>query len=579
MLAPALLAVLAIELAGCLWLARNFYPLGYYNDDASFLGQARAFATTGRLYSAPWDALDGLPLQPPGQALWLSPWALLFPHSDDALQVVEAGATLVTAGLLGALALPDLGPAGAILVATLFIANGPSATNGSTLMSDIPFGLLTVGCLLYTDRRLRDTPSALLLGLAIGCTLLLRIVGVATLAAAALLLLLRRQGRQCLVLVAGAVAVYLPYALEQRVNPTADYVGVKQKLLLQSFSDPHYLVAWFSGFSHVLGGDYTALGAACLPIALVLVLWGVWKVRQPLLPAFLLFYLLATLAWPFANSRYYLVWWPLCLLVAARGLPRPAALLTLSLAWLVSLPGLIGTIQVSTRVPELTLSIHDAETWVARRTPSQATIITPAAYQFWLFSGRHVYEQGGSKDLLDFTFQVATEDPTLCVVDYDHRIVKTVFGEDQISILPHLSDWLDCSTSYRKLFATPWQAVYRLTVPRGHVLVARKDLDDAVAADAAGDERRAQALLDAALALWPDFPEARKFRATLTQPDFNALRQILQQYPMDFDLAKALAHADRQNSRSVLERSLQLAEAYHDRAAPILRAALHPPTP
>src|SRR5207248_340705 len=140
----------------------------------------------------------------------------------------------------------------------------------------IPFGLLTVAALLYADRRLKDTPSALLLGLVIGCTLLLRIVGLATLAAVGLALLLKRQIRQCLVLVAAAIAVYLPYALEQRVNPTADYVGVKEKLLLQSFSDPHYLLAWFSGFAHVLGSDYTVLGNPCLPLILALILWSIW---------------------------------------------------------------------------------------------------------------------------------------------------------------------------------------------------------------------------------------------------------------------------------------------------------------
>jgi hypothetical protein len=214
--------------AGAVYLLRLDPAVGLYVDDAWYIVLARALwqGDGFRLISSATTPI--LPAFPPGFPMILAPVAGLFPDFPANVIPLKLVSIAAMAGVgvasyhyvVRGYEAPRLVGAGVALITVLMPAFVFLAT--STLMAEATFTLAQLCFALAVERAARRsdgrTSDAVGCGLVAGATLLIRLAGVASIAAGAACLLRTRGWRTAAVFAAVAAAVYAPWAIYSAVN-------------------------------------------------------------------------------------------------------------------------------------------------------------------------------------------------------------------------------------------------------------------------------------------------------------------------------------------------------------------------
>lgn len=334
--------------------AMNKLPIGVFHDDARYLLLARSIAqgTGYRFVFVP-----GLPAGthfPPAFPLVLAAlWkvAPAFPASVIFFKLLNAF-MLALAALMTyvfARARAGLGPWAAVGIALVFAGSVPELFIDSVLFSE-PFfiagmlGALTVAELVVQrpapDGRAASTLAtvAVAAGLAIGAVTMIRTIGIALGAGAAITLVMRRQWRDFALVMAGIALFVVPWQLWTMRHGTeipqilsgdyGTYVNwIKVALHSEGYGFELRVAATnLPGFAiplNLLGlrsapPAVTALVAVPLLVALAL---GTVRLarRTPMTVASTAVYLFVVLIWPYAPDRLLWPVWPVLLVAAACG--------------------------------------------------------------------------------------------------------------------------------------------------------------------------------------------------------------------------------------------------------------------
>lgn len=327
-------------------------PVGVTNDDGMYVILAKSLAT-GHGYR--WLNLPGTPAAthfPPGYPvvlalLWLLAPAfpanvILFKLANALFMALAAAATFGLARQR--LEMSEAAAAAVTLGATLGI---PMLTLSTIVMSEALFLALLVPTLLLAERicdaggRLRDV---VMLALVAGAATLVRSHGVALIAAIVLVLALRRRRQEAAIVASVVLVLLAPWQLwvstHSSVLPSAMrgmYESYGAWLAAGLRTDGAALVGrTIMRTTSELASMFATLVAPSLPGALRLLALGallasfvagareLWQ-RAPVTAAFLGFYAVIVLAWPFSPTRFVWGVWPLVLLLPALAARRALA--------------------------------------------------------------------------------------------------------------------------------------------------------------------------------------------------------------------------------------------------------------
>lgn len=427
----------SLVVATLLLLAVGRQPAGVFWDDGVYLITARALAS-GDGYA--FTHLPGAPPAvhfPPGwPAILAALCAVLpdFPRNLEALRLVNPVLGAVTAGVACAygirrLALP---PVPTALVTIIFSATLPVMVLGSVLFAEPAFLLLALCALVVTERAGERGGAALasLAGALAGAAILVRSTGLVLLPAIPAALLFARRRREAFIATAVALALVLPWQLwssaraAQLAEPLRGNYGPYLPWLLNAVDEQG------AGF---LGGivrqnfnalqrsmavvffpagvrEVRPLFVTLLALVLGLGLHVTWA-RARALVAFLVFYALMVLAWPYAPDRFAWGVWPLAGLVLLAGaleawrfarqrefpaVGRGASYVAVCVA-VFALCGLAfysargasrGWIDVAQR--RNAARLQPIAEWVKAHTPADAVIASDGEPFVHLYSGRRV---------------------------------------------------------------------------------------------------------------------------------------------------------------------------------------------
>jgi hypothetical protein len=339
-----LAVVLGIVVLGIGIWAINPYPVGALHDDAVYVILAKSLAT-GQGYR--YLNLPGAPAAshfPPGYPVFLSLlWRLWPTFPNNVLLFKFANAALLVAGYwaLGRLLRRHSGLSGgaAWITAAIAMASVPMLFVSTLLLSETLF-LVVVLVALGVGQRLfaenATTRDAVVAGAVFGLATLVRVPGIALVAAAGVCLLIRRRPRDATVVFVAAVIVLLPWqiwsgrhardvplVLQAAYGSYTGWVGDGLRhdgvrflvrtvagTTRQSFDLLIDAVAPFGSSAVRL------LVAAAFLVTAVVGARLTWR-RMPLVAGFLVFYFVIVLAFPWPPARYVWGMWPLLLVVPA----------------------------------------------------------------------------------------------------------------------------------------------------------------------------------------------------------------------------------------------------------------------
>lgn len=330
-LAPLLVLAVAARAIGP-------YPVGILWDDAVYVELGKALATGAGLH---YLHLPGMPADthfPPGYpALLAVLWHLVptFPANVLLFKAMNAVLVAVAAVWIAAFARTRFrcSRAQSAAVAVVLSVGVPTLVISALVMSE-PFFLALALPALYLAERVVDEKRSLVgpvgAGILAGAATLVRSHGVALVAGLVLVLAMRRRFRDAVAAGAAALVVLAPWqwwvhvhtgalppALRGTYGPYtvwfADAVraGGASFVLKTMAGTAHGLVGlfltWLSPVASV------GVGIAALVLILPFVALGVremWK-AAPVTVAFLAFYFVIVLVWPYAPTRFVFAVWPL----------------------------------------------------------------------------------------------------------------------------------------------------------------------------------------------------------------------------------------------------------------------------
>jgi len=207
----ARLACLA-GLAGLYLLCLRAYYVGFFNDDAFYLIGARSLLAGGfRELNVP--GAPPMTIYMPGYPLLLAQWSWLAGSSTLAAQLLSVALTTAGMGLMWACFAPELPAQTAVAVWTVAALNPLTVCISGTVLSDIPF--LVVTLLVFLAARAvweeGSDPAWAGLGVMTGAAFLIRPTGAALILALLLCLLWEKRWGRAVWCAAGAALVTLPW--------------------------------------------------------------------------------------------------------------------------------------------------------------------------------------------------------------------------------------------------------------------------------------------------------------------------------------------------------------------------------
>ncbi len=326
-------------------LAITSDPIGVFFDDGVYAITAQALAEgAGYRFAHLPEAPPAIHYPPLWPALLAMVWTVApsFPANVAVLKLLNPlllASAAVSGTFLGVRSL-GLRPAVAAVAVTAGLTVVPLLALSNVLLSEACFLAVLFPALLLVDRALhgRGWRWALLAGLACGALALVRTIGGLTIPAAALALLLRRDGKGVAGVLAGAVLVLAPWQVwvwQASSGFPPELLGSYGPYLswvAQGYRDGG--VEFLSAVVAKNVGDlWRTTGIMFSPlirgagrqVVVVLVLaalvtGGVASARRALpVGGFIAGYLAVVLVWPYQADRFAWGIWPLLLLVMAAG--------------------------------------------------------------------------------------------------------------------------------------------------------------------------------------------------------------------------------------------------------------------
>jgi hypothetical protein len=415
-------------LAVALWAAQP-YAVGVFHDDGVYVTLAKSLATGEGLR---YLNLPGAPLAthyPPvypmllavlwklsptfPENIWLFQLANAFALALTALGVAAfarttlgwAAAAAIPAGIVGTLSYPLIGLAGHVLSETLFAA--------------ALFPTLMIGeRLARADARPRD---AWVVGAAAGGVALIRMHGIALVAALVVVLLARRQRRLALSTAAAALVVLAPWQLWVATHDgeIADVLrgkyGSYAPWLVEGLrTGAGFIVATLAANVREIGAlmaDRFSLSDHALPrlvtglVASAFLVAGALRLvrRAPVTVAFAAFYMAILLLWPWTPWRFFYAIWPIIIVFLGESVrwmneSRTRAVAMANAGLIVAAALALGTIRAESRAYREKSWYHGAERaagnvtpllrWVSSNTAPGDLVAADAEQIVYLFTGR-----------------------------------------------------------------------------------------------------------------------------------------------------------------------------------------------
>lgn len=549
-----------------------YYPIGAFNDDARFvLGGYRLLG---------WDPAypdDEVGHFSPGfAALLAGGLRLVGPERLDSLRWMSVGFMVLAAILLGLLARRWLSPAGSVGVAALFLFNPSATTLGSTLLADPAWLAMSLGAAVLAERALDGRPRlGYLVGLLAGAGVLFRPEGWIVPGSLVLWLAARRRWPEL-----GRVALGLlpPVAVQVLLIPQSHASQVS------NFGEgfgwiPANALSFLAGLPRTLGADFLGLPARVAPIAgsavLALALAGLVRARRELFSPLLLLtagILAVQFVWPYPDSRYLLLLWPALVLLGALAWPRRdlAAAVLAAGAILLAAPSLAQAARTSQERAAVQGRWASYE-WIQQNTPPEARFMSMYAVVVRLRARRYCLEPQAADTWCQLLANACAEDISYLCWEPAYQLRQDFRGQRQARFPLRPDLWMDSSTLVRRVTGTAWDRVYQIQVDRREFLRAYRLYVTAARLDWSREAPRAQRLFRQALAIVPDFPEARAQLAVLILQGggsraeaIDLLEWVVAHYPVDLDsaynLSLALAEDGRvDQARQVLQAGRRLA--------------------
>lgn len=541
----------ALVLFGVAWLLLGMLtidcvPVGSSNDDAGYLLVAQHFLRTGDITTTGVDPSGTAAPYTPGQPLVL---ALLSAITGGNWTAMHFLCLLITAGtgvFYFGLARSRLDRASAVLLAAAFLLQPLTYTYGSSFLSDMNFGFLTAGVLLWCD-KVEDARSAVAIGLAIGFTCMVRISGLALGAAVALSLTLRGRYRESLVAALSTGLVIAPYFLLRPSEQHIPYLIQMGRFFQGSGVVFSYPWAWMRTTLPLVGSfllPWHGAAIGLLAVVVVLAALGARTEWRNVVPLFVILYLASLVPWPYMQERYFFCWWPLLLLLALRPLRVNARLGLLGLLVLVDtfqIPALLEISHLNRTHERDRVACYE---WLRTHTPPDTIVLGTANATISLFSDRACAPALFAPHFTDYILLACQRTATYMLCEPMSTAQIDVFGARQSTAPQRLDLWLERSSLARLVCKNSTQRLFRRVVGRGRFLAAYQHY-----LDATREPQPALALkqLDRCLSEVADFPEARRLRAALLYKEGrrDAAIQLLiaeiVQYPVDMDAATQLA--------------------------------------
>jgi hypothetical protein len=485
-------------------------PVGVMYDDGMYVILAKAIATGHGLH---WLQLPGAPAAvhfPPGYPAVLALLWWLYPHFPANVVLFKIASALFLAASAAGVTLfarRRLGwsnrSAGVLAVATT--VGVPTLVLSAQVMSEPFFLALLLPALLFAESVAEADGNAdrvtnwVALGVAVGLLSLVRSNGIALAAGVGLVLVLRRRARAALVFVASTLVVLAPWQLwvHAHRNAISPVVGGNYESyatwLASGFRQvgPALAARTIVATSHESAGMLMAMAAPSMmptlqliALALLLLLSGLgarrlWKLA-PVTAAFIGFYLLIVIVWPFTPIRFLWAIWPLLVLLPVLGALaavewRPAqrasqAARYVALAGACMLVVGYGRYNVSAYHGRWWSSIARSNAqvarplvrWVATNTPANAIVASEVESMMYLYAGRRAVPV--SKFTVFDYFRSPTEAESATAL----RGILHVYPVTVIAVAPGDS----LRASLRALSSGPSpELVLRDTVPNGLLLV------------------------------------------------------------------------------------------------------------
>lgn len=367
------LALFALGIAvGIAILDRHL--VGVFHDDATYVILAKSLAT-GEGYR--YLNIPGTPVAnhfPPGYpALLAIAWRIVpdFPANVVVFKLINVVCLALTAVLVARLVRDRIAADGhwAVASGAITAVSVPLLVLVTMVLSEPLFLVLLLAALVLAERLVSGTVSlhwALVVGIMVAATTLVRAHGIVLLPAIGIALALRGRWREAGVVVAGAALLLVPWQVWSSTNaselpaPLAGNYGSYVSWWVRGYREmgasmipetvsrtvPEAGAMMAALFSPVRG----AIAHAITKLALVVVLLvGAVALRRtmPVTLLFLAGYAAIVVVWPFAPSRFVWGVWPLLVVVvvgsacattvglrAGRALPRLAA--AAALLWIIT---------------------------------------------------------------------------------------------------------------------------------------------------------------------------------------------------------------------------------------------------
>ncbi|MBI5240478.1 MAG: glycosyltransferase family 39 protein [Elusimicrobia bacterium] len=193
-------------------LCLRAYYVGFFNDDAFYLIGARSLMSGGfRELSAP--GAPPMTVYMPGYPLLLAQWSWLAGLTPLSAQLLSVSLTVAGAALMWACFVPELPAAAAFAAVAVCACNPLTVSVSGTVLSDVPYLVMTLLVFLAARAAWRDGPGLAWLGLGLlgGAAFLVRPTGAALVLALLAALAWERRWRQAACCAAGAALVAAPW--------------------------------------------------------------------------------------------------------------------------------------------------------------------------------------------------------------------------------------------------------------------------------------------------------------------------------------------------------------------------------
>lgn len=226
-------ATLIVGATTAIYLSRLDAVAGMMVDDAWYVVLAKALASGSGYGLISSATVPLLPAVPPGFPLLLAPVFLLPSGFPDNLVLLKALSIVAMAGV-GVVCWIDFtrnrgvtDEAALVLVAVVVLTPAFVFLATSTVMAECLFTLVQLLAVVLVERVTRQPPghtrAAVLAGIALAATLLIRTAGIASLAAAVVFLAWRGRWRELTICALTVAACALPWQLYARAHaPSAD---------------------------------------------------------------------------------------------------------------------------------------------------------------------------------------------------------------------------------------------------------------------------------------------------------------------------------------------------------------------